>query len=493
MKSPRLLMCLILASFAAFLFVQDRTRQLPNTSAPPPSAAAAKKKSNLLIKPSFRISETSTLQGDRSTGSAEAAYNPDDNEFLVVWESDGLTEVTGVNDIYGQRLNGATNERIGTAFRISNLTDSDKNHKSNDPRIVYNQTAHEYLVVWNGSGLFNSRDDFFEIYGQRLSRTGKDLGRNFRISHTTDLGKVNTSFVRSNSQAKVVWNSANNEYFVIWKGMGEPQDVVKMEIYGQRLRPNGELLGKSFRISHTTDQGVNFHANAPAIAYNTRDNQYLVVWSGGFRNETQIEVWGIGLSAAGDALGQKNDFPISQLSTNLGPNARAGFPQVVYNSVDNEYLVIFQTNVSGTDNNANVYEIFGQRIDGKTFAENGANDFRISSTGETRRRASRPAVIFNSVVKEYLVIWRETLQNGPAEVSGQRMTSDAAVIEAAFQISSITSIGRDRSVNNCSLTQNTRNGDYLVVWQGNGLPGVNSAKITEIFGQRLALSESDRL
>jgi len=489
MKSVLLLVCLILAGFAAFFFIQNRTRQLPNASPPPPLAATAKKTSNLLIKPSFRISETSTLHGDRSAASAEAAYNPDDNEFLVVWESDGLTEVTGVNDIYGQRLNGATNERIGTPFRISNLTDSDKNHRSNDPRVVYNVTAHEYLVVWNGSGLFDSPDVFFEVYGQRLSRTGKELGRNFRISHTTDLGKINTSFVRSSGQARVVWNSGNNEYFVVWKGMGEPQDVVKMEIYGQRLKANGELLGKSFRISHTTDQGVNFHANAPALAYNSRDNQYLVVWSGGFNNESQIEVWGMGLSAGGEALGQKNDFRISQLSTNIGPNARAGFPQVVYNSIDNEYLVVFQANVSGPDNNANVYEVFGQRIDGKTFAENGANDFRISSIGETRRRASRPGVIFNSVAKEYLVIWRESLQNGPAEVSGQRMTSGAAVIEAAFQISSITSIGKDRSVNNCSLTQNTRSGDYLVVWQGNGLPEVNSAKITEIFGQRLELSE----
>jgi len=115
----------------------------------------------------------------------------------VVWESDGLTELNGVNDIYGQRLSGATNERIGIAFRISNLTDSDKNHRSNDPKVVYNRTAGEYLVVWNGSGLFNSPDNFFEVYGQRLSRTGKEIGSDFRISHTTDLGKVNTNFVRS--------------------------------------------------------------------------------------------------------------------------------------------------------------------------------------------------------------------------------------------------------------------------------------------------------
>jgi hypothetical protein len=472
----------------SFLYLQDQTRRLPIASPPPPTQSAAKTTSNLLIGASFRISETSSVSGDRRAGLADVAFNPDDNEYLVVWESDGLTELNGVNDIYGQRLSSATNERIGIAFRISNLADGDKNHTSNDPRIVYNLTAHEYLVVWNGSGLFNSPDNFFEVYGQRLSRAGKEIGGDFRISHTTDLGRVSTNFVRSSSQADVAWNRANNEYVVIWKGMGEPEDVVRMEIYGQRLKANGELLGKYFRISHTTDQGINFHANAPAIAYDSRENQYLVVWSGGFRKESQVEVWGIGLSAAGEALRPSNDFRISQVSTDVGTDRRASFPHVVYNSVNNEYFVVFQANALRGEGNADVYEIFGQRIDATTFAETGANDFQVSSTTGTGNRASRPSVAFNSIAKEYLVIWRSMLQNGPSEISGQRINSSGAEIGADFQVSSIAIVGKDRSVNNSTLTQNTQNGDYLLVWQGNGLPGANSAKTTEIFGQRLTPS-----
>jgi len=511
MKFHRLLGSILLAGLMSFLLAfsdyylaaqpgtkigslhfQGRTRPLPNTSPPPPLQSAAKTTSGVLIRPSFRISETPKVSPDRRAGPAEVAFNPDDNEYLVVWESNGLTELNVVNDIYGQRLRGATNERIGIAFRISNLSDADKNHSSNDPKVVYNRTAREYLVIWHGSGLFNSPDNFFEVYGQRLSSTGKEVGSNFRISHTTDLGKLNTSFVRSSSQADVAWNSVDNEYLVIWRGMGEPEDVVKREIYGQRLKANGEFLEKYSRISHTTDQGINFHANAPAIAYNSRDNQYLVVWSGGFKNESQVEVWGKGLTAEGKALGAMKDFRISQVSTDVGPNRRASFPQVVYNSVNSEYFVVFQANALQGEGRADVYEIFGQRIDAAKLAETGANDFRVSNTVGTSNSATRPALTFNSVAKEYLVIWRSILQNGQSEISGQRISSTGTEIQADFQISNIAAVGEDRSVNSSSLTHNTGNGEYLVVWQGNGLPGANTAKITEIFGQQLGLARSPR-
>jgi hypothetical protein len=160
MKTYRLLVCvplvglavLLLASSNKYLAAQLRTKisfvahlqeRLPTASPQQPTQAAAKTTSVLLAKPFFRISQSSAVSADRRAGSAELAYNPDDNEYLVVWESDGLTEAKGINDIYGQRINGATNERIGTNFRISSLSDSDRNLSANDPKVVYNRTARE--------------------------------------------------------------------------------------------------------------------------------------------------------------------------------------------------------------------------------------------------------------------------------------------------------------------------------------------------------------
>ena len=452
----------------------------------------AKTTNGLVIGPPFRISETATAQPDRNATSPELAYNPDDHEFLVVWESDGLTELKGVRDIYGQRFNAATNERIGISFRVSTLTDQNKNHRANRPRIVYSRTSHEYLVVWYGTGLYGAPDRFFEVYGQRLSRTGKSIGSNFRISYTADLGKVNTNIVRSSGPCDLAWNSADDEYLVVWKGMGEPEDVVKMEIYGQRLKANGELLEKNFRVSHTADQGSNFHANEPAIAYNSRDNQYLVVWNATFKNESQAEIFGIRLSATGKVVAGTNEVRISQV-TQVGPNRIASSPRVVHNSANNEYFVVFQANALAGEGNVDAYEIFGQRLDAATLAEIGANDLRVSKSAEIGSMASEPAVSFNSVAKEYLVIWRSSRNNANSEIYGQRITASGTEIEADFQISTIATVGKDRSVNNSSLTHNTANGGYLVVWEGNGLRGASTANVTEIFGQQLAPARSPRL
>jgi hypothetical protein len=462
-------------------YTNDQKSSLTGDLYQQPVPAVAKATSTVVVNPFFRISQTATTSADRSAQFAEVAYNPDDNEYLVVWQSDGLTQSRGITDIYGQRINAATNNPVGINFRISNLSDGDKDNGSNHPQVVYNKTAHEYLVVWHGTGLADSPGKFFEVYGQRLNRTGVELGKDFRISFTTDLGKVSTSFTRVASQAQVAWNSTNNEYLVIWRGMGEPEDVVKNEIYGQRLKANGELVGKSFRISHTTDPGSNFHASAPAIAYDSRGNQYLVVWSGGFKSESQTEIWGRALPASG-ILDPTKEFIISQAST----GRRSGSPQVVYNGDKNEYLVVFQSSSSAGEPQARLNEIFAERIDATKVGEIEPKNIRISNTVGAGSRASSPAVTYDGIDKEYLVIWRSIRANMPSEIFGQRLSATGSEIEADFQISNIAAAGKDRSLNNASLTHNSTTGQCLVIWQGNPLPAATGARINEIFGQQLS-------
>jgi hypothetical protein len=450
-----------------------------------PETVGTSSGSGTKIGPAFRISQAATVFADRTARSATIAYNPDDNEYLVVWETDALTEARGIYDIHGQRLNGSTGQMIGVPLRISNLSDGGRD-SSNDPAAVYNSTAHEYLVVWHGSGLFGTEDKVSEIYGQRLSRQGKELGSDFRVSNTTDLGKVNTSFVRSSVQADVAWNSSNNQYLVVWKGMGQPEDVVKMEIYGQLLKANGDALGNDFRISETTNQGNNFQTNAPAIAYSSGNNQYLVVWSGGFKTESQSEVWGRGITDKGNVLAG-GDFLISQVSTNVGANRRASSPDIVYNSSGNEYFVVFQANILPGEAEREVNEVCGQRINAAKLTEVGTNDFRISNSagGNT---ANSPRVTYNSLDKQYCVIWRAIRVNAPFGLSGQRLGSEGGEIGGDFQISNVESLGKDRSVNRSSIAHNGRDNHYLVVWQGNAVPGAANSKSSEIFGQQLVPS-----
>lgn len=479
MKKYRLLICAPLAVLPLLLLAAS-SENLAGPSHAPAIQSAAKATSSLVINPFFRISETSSPSADRRASSAVVAYNADDNEYLVVWETDAFSATKGVNDIYGQRINGATNERVGVNFRISNLSEGDNQHNANDPKVVYSRTAREYLVVWHGSGSVHAPERFFEIYGQRLSRTGSEIGKDFRISHTAELGKVSNS-VRSSTQADVAWNSVNNEYLVIWKGMGEPEEFVKMEIYGQRVKATGELVGKHFRISHTSNQGSNFHANAPALAYNSRDNQYFVVWSGGFKQEIQTEIWANVVPAGGGAAGPE-DFRISDMSS---ANRRAGSPHVAYNVASNEYLVVFQANPLAGGASAAVNDIVGQRIDATKPGASQRTYLRVSNT-PAGSRVSGPRVTYNNLNKEYLVLWRSSRASAPSEISGQRLSSTGAEIEADFQISNIASVGKDRTINDAALTDNGSNGRYFVVWQGNALSGADGSKLYEIFGQQLS-------
>jgi len=470
--------------------------QAPQSRGERPAAAAAQnnpsQKSDVLVGDNFRISQISAVGANRDAATPHSAYNADDNEYLVVWMGNGLSgaESLGVAEVFGRRVNAATGAPIGADFRISNMSDAAKDRAAYGPKVVYNSTSHEYLVVWHGQGTQASTDATFEIYGQRLSRTGAELEKDFRISTITELGKIMGSFVRASSHVDVAWNSANNQYLVVWDAMGQPEEIIRTEVFGQLLNATGAAVGKNFRISNTNDQGAEFNAVLPTVAYNSKNNQYLVVWTGPSKIKSQNEIWGQGLSAEGAPLGKGNgDFLISQVSTVIGSDRDSSAPQVAYNSSSNEYLVVFQANaVPGVDN-AQASEVFGQRINAATLAETGPNDFRISNTpGSFMNRADNPRVAFNSKTLEYMVIWRGVRTDVPFEIFGQRLSSEGSELEADFQISNVAAIAKDRTVNIAAIASNSTNGEYLAVWHGDLLPGAAGKGVNEIFGQRLKVS-----
>ena len=442
----------------------------------------------------LRISHASAAGADRDAALPDVAYNPDDNEYLVVWVGNGLAgaDFRGVREVFGQRINAATGASVGPEFRISNMSDGGKNRNAGNAQLVYNSTAHEYMVVWNGSGDKSAPDSVFEIYGQRLSRTGGEVGPEFRISNTTDQGKVADAFVRASTRPDIAWNSADNQYLIVWDGMGQPEDTVKTEVYGQLLNAAGGALGKNFRISNTTDQGIEFNANAAVVAYNSVNKQYLVVWTGAFKEKGQYEIWAQGLTAQGAQIGEgKGDFPVSSVTATRGGGDRdASAPQVVYSNSSNEYLVVYHaTGMQGADNTS---DILGQRINAATLSKVGPNDFRISNGVGPKNMSDNPRVAYNATGKEYMVIWRGFRADAPFEIFGQRLGLNGLEIEADFQISNIAAVGRDRNVNLAAVACNSQSGEYLAVWQGDALPGPANKKVNEIFGRRIKPSSARR-
>ena len=375
------------------------------------------------------------------------AYNSTDNEFLVVWHADDDDNFLADDEyeIYAQRVSADTWALVGSMISVSNMgTNGYENLDAYNPDVAYNSTNNQYLVVWEADmstgGLVN---DEYEIYGQLLTAAGAETGPD--DARLSDLGGVGNAAYDA-IRPSVAYNSTENEYLVVWQGDdGPPLADDENEIYGQLLTSG--LAGthdNDFRISDMGPDGdAEYDGYNPSVAYNREENEYLVVWSGS-DDETgmaagESEVYGQMLEADGTGkVGTPNDFRLSEMGGLGDASYRPYAPDVVFNSTDNEFLVVWY---SDDDSGALVdeeYEIYGQRLNIYGGGE-GTNDFRISDmgpVGSIAYRAEYPSVTYNSQDNQYLVVWQGVddtppLVAGEQEIFGQLLYASGAGVPGA--------------------------------------------------------------
>ncbi len=379
------------------------------------------------LGPIFRISQT----GDDGVGTLDeafkpaVAYNPTDNQYLVAWQADPATGIMadGELEIYGQIL-AADGTEIGGDFRISQVgNDGDANTDATDAAVAYNATDNEYLVVWSGDDSF---DNAFEVYGQRVTAAGAQIGTDdFRIS---TMGVNDNDASRGAFRPDVVHNAVANEYLVVWEG----NDTGELEIFVQRLEgeTGNETGGDDLRISSMGPDGnASFAARSPAVAFDDAMDRYLVVWTGeDDAAGAGDEVFGQLLEGANAAMILPDDFRLSTVGLDTDGGADAADADVVYNALADEYLVVWHADPATGGLADGEFEIFGQRLD-PDGGEIGDNDFRLSDMGPDGTRnyaATFPAVAFNPTDSEYLVVWQgddntPPLTDNKLEVFGQRI------------------------------------------------------------------------
>ncbi|MEO1085456.1 MAG: hypothetical protein AAFY88_14550 [Acidobacteriota bacterium] len=260
--------------------------------------------------------------------------------------------------------------------------------------------------------------------------------------------------------------------------------------------PTAIVDSDEFRISAMGPDGdETFDGRDASVAYDRASNEYLVVWSGdtddGELVEGESEIWGQRLDAdTGAPLGARLRL------SDMGPDGSTGFsaerPDVAYNPRAGEFLVVWHSTDDTIDSTGEI-EIWGQRIEAGTGAEVGSNDFRISNQGPdgaSNSDARRPAVAYNPVDDEYLVVWDGDggmgLENDEFEIFGQRLegASGARLSEENFRISQMGPDGDDQfDAGAPDVAHNVAQNEYLVVWGGDSdEPGDN---IFAIWGQVL--------
>ena len=123
-------------------------------------------------------------------------------------------------------------------------------------------------------------------------------------------------------------------------------------------------------------------SSAPSVAYSTAANEFLVGWTE-FSPSNNIKaqrVGGSGALAGGE---------VTIAATSLWE----GFPSVAYNSVQDEYLVVYYFEASGLNN------VGAQRVKAGTGALIGGRNTLASSTFD-----QYPEVAYNSSTNQYLAI-----------------------------------------------------------------------------------------
>ena len=146
------------------------------------------------------------------TSRPAVAYNPLANEFLTVWDGDRTNPGgSGEHEIFGQRASAA-GAPIGGDIRISQQgTDGDLESDAEEPAIAANTGNGEYLAVWQANGPSQE----VEVYGQRLTATGAEIGTN--DARFSDQGPAGNPDFYADTSA-TAYNPAAHQFLAVWRG-----------------------------------------------------------------------------------------------------------------------------------------------------------------------------------------------------------------------------------------------------------------------------------
>jgi hypothetical protein len=188
------------------------------------------------------------------------AYNPDDGNYLVVWER---SDATAVPQIFGAIIT----ETAGVPFYIAV---GNAPHRS--PDVAYSSVAGRYLVVWedHGVGWIMPPD----IRGASYDGTGADL----QSIHIAPEPNVGTSL---QARPAVTAHATLPRWLVTWED-SRTEVTTGIDIYGQQVAFAASVLSLyGGQVAIGAQAG---NAQAPDVAWGAAgpgEGEYLTVWSEG--------------------------------------------------------------------------------------------------------------------------------------------------------------------------------------------------------------------
>ncbi|MFQ5594669.1 MAG: hypothetical protein ACE5HA_11035 [Anaerolineae bacterium] len=256
----------------------------------------------------------------------------------------------------------------------------------------------------------------------------------------------------------VAFNSRDNQYLVVWQDQRN-FDTTRIDIYARLFAADGTPTGDEFAVTRQA-----FNQNFPHAAYNSTRNQYLVVWSDQ-RNirTTGSDVYAQRLAADGTLVG--SDIAIS---TALRPQL---YPRVAHSPDADEFLVVWQDSRTSSTTSS---DIFGQRVAGD--GSLAGTNIPISNNSEAQ---NQPDAAYSPASRRYLVAWDDERSSDVTgvDVYAQLLTATGTPEGTNFALST-----NQNSQENVAVGYNAVQGEFFIVWEDSRDLGVTS---TDIYGQRV--------
>jgi hypothetical protein len=175
----------------------------------------------------------------------------------------------------------------------------------------------------------------------------------------------------------VAYNSVHGEFLVVWYNEQGPDSH---DVYARRVGLDGSL-GSWFSVVAVAGE----KHSRPVVAYNPIRDEYLVVWVFEY-SAVDTDIMASFVSWDGGFIGA----PFS-VDNSTDPQFE---PDVAFNDIDDEYLVVYTNALGGTA------EIGARRIDGDGSLLNWAN---VATAPATLRH--RPSAAFNPDLGQYLIVY----------------------------------------------------------------------------------------
>lgn len=286
------------------------------------------------------------------------------------------------------------------------------------------KTEGEFFVAWGGS---------LEVASQRYNADSGAIG---------SLETLATSSERR-THPSIATNDAD-EQLVVWA-----DDNGGAHIAGQRIASDGSPIAHDFQVNSGTAG-----TDRPAIAWNPKSQEFLVVWESDTSSGTDNDNRSIqGRRLASDGTPMATDFQINTITA-----GDQNHPEVSPIFDQEDFLVVWQSTTSSQDDNS------GRSIQSRRITAAGpmGNDFQLNTY--TTDDQKDPDIAVDPTWGGILVTWQSQgswgTDNSSWSVQARRLDPNATPQEAEFQVNEITA----NLQYGAKVAAHPESKEFMVVW-----------------------------